>query len=266
MPAPERDPGGPRPDAPRLAYAGNRRIGVAGLRTLLELGWRPCALILPSGAAAEGIEEMQALAPEVPIIEREAIRELRALGMDYLLSVHYPHKFPLEVLGLPAIGTLNLHPAFLPYNRGWHTPSWAILDKTPFGASLHWVDDGIDTGDIALRREIAVTPADTAHGLYQRVLRLEEELLREAVPLMMQKRLPRQPQEPGGTTHVRRDLAPLQRIDPGRHVPIGALIDHLRALTTSRPEEAAYFETGGRRYRVRVEIEEVEVAELSDGA
>ncbi len=266
-PGPDPAPRGPVADRPRLVYAGNRRIGIAGLRMLLELGWRPSALILPAGPAAEGVEEMCALLPAVPVIERDAlthgevIRELRELAIDYLLSVHYPHKLSAEVVAIPDIGTLNLHPAWLPFNRGWHTPSWAILDRTPFGATLHWVDDGIDSGDIALRRALTVLPGDTAHGLYRRALRLEEELLREALPLMLERKLPRRPQESDGTTHAKRDLAAVQRLDLSRKAPIGEVLDRLRALTTNRPEEAAYFELMGRRYRVRIEIEEVSAEE-----
>jgi methionyl-tRNA formyltransferase len=249
--------------APRLAYAGNRAIGIAGLGMLLDLGWEPSALILPGKPAAEGVEEMKALVPRARIIERddlasgEALPALRGLGLDYLLSVHYPHKLPAELVAMPSLGTLNLHPAWLPYNRGWHTPSWAILDQTPYGATLHFVDEGIDTGDIALRRPLPVAPSDTAHSLYQRVLRLEQGLLREALPLMMERRLPRMPQGPSGTSHTKRELGAVQTIDLSQVAPIGQVIDRLRALTTSRREEAAYFETAGRRYRVRVEIEEI---------
>ncbi|MCH7600390.1 MAG: hypothetical protein IH973_11595, partial [Myxococcales bacterium] len=43
-------------------------------------------------------------------------------------------------------------------------PSWAILENTPYGATLHWVEEGMDTGDIALQREVSVLPSDTAEN------------------------------------------------------------------------------------------------------
>ena len=251
---------------PRLAYAGNRRIGVRGLEILLEQDWRPAVLILPAGDNAEFTEEMKALAPGVPVLEgedfrtREVVDTLASLELDYILSVHFPYVIPPAVLELPRVGSLNLHPAYLPFNRGWHTPTWAILDETPYGATLHWIDEGIDTGDIALRRKIDVRPDDTAHRLYQRVLRLEEELLREALPLLLERKLPRVPQEPGGTGHRKEEIRAVQRLDPSERKTVGEVIRLLRALTTNDWGEAAYFEVDGVRHRVRVEIRPEESA------
>lgn len=245
-------------DKPRLAYAANRGIGLACLRDLIEIDWRPCVLILPSGPVAESVEEMKGLVPEIPVLEQASPlgteEMLRVLDVDYLLSVHFPFKFPRAVLEAPAIGILNLHPAWLPYNRGWHTPTWAIYEKTPYGATLHWVDEGLDSGDIALRRPIEVQPDDTAHTLYQRVLELEETLLREALPLMIEKRLPRIPQERHGTSHAKHDIVGIQMLELGRVARVEDVIKQLRALTTNRRDEAAYFEVDGMRYRMRVEI------------
>lgn len=246
---------------PRLAYAANRAIGLAGISILQAHAWTPKLLMVPTGTAADGADAMREMLPGVPVLAGDPAKGLEdaalltELGIDYLLSVHFPYKFPDALLRAPAIGCLNLHPAWLPFNRGWHTPSWAIIDKTPYGATLHWIDSGIDSGDIAIRHRIEIEPSDTAHRLYQRVLQLEKDLLREAVPLMIEKRLPRVPQGPGGSTHTKRQLQGLQRLDLMRAAPTGEILDRLRALTTNRPEEGAYFEREGLRYYVRVEIE-----------
>ncbi|MGH8491016.1 MAG: formyltransferase family protein [Gammaproteobacteria bacterium] len=204
---------------------------------------------------------MREMLPGVPVLGGdpaggfEDTALLTELGVDYLLSVHFPYKFPSALLRAPAIGCLNLHPAWLPFNRGWHTPSWAIYEKTPYGATLHWIDAGIDSGDIAIRRRLDVKPSDTAHSLYQRVLQLEQALLSEAVPLMIEKRLPRLPQERGGSAHTKRQLQGIQRLDLTRTAPTEEILDRLRALTTNRRDEGAYFEIEGVRYYVRIEIE-----------
>jgi methionyl-tRNA formyltransferase len=203
---------------------------------------------------------MRALVPDALVVTGEAHRDeevlarLRALEIDYLLSVHYPRLFPQPLLDVPRVGAVNLHPAWLPFNRGWHTPSWAILDGTPYGATLHWMVEEADAGDIAVRRELAVSPADTANSLYQKVLETELEVLREAIPLMASGTLPRVPQEPGGTRHRRRELEAARVLDGDASLPVRRTLDVLRALTTSVPAEAALVTIDGRRYRVRVEI------------
>jgi methionyl-tRNA formyltransferase len=186
----------------------------------------------------------------------EGIARLAELRLDYVVGVHFPYVVPPEVLALPRGGVLNLHPALLPYNRGWHTPSWAILDGTPVGATLHFMDSGVDTGDIVHQRELDVRPDDTANSLYARLLDLEVDVFRAAWPALAAGRHTRTPQGPGGTTHRKSDLhhPAVQRIELDEPTTARALLDRLRALTTNDPAEAAYFEVGDTRYRVRVEI------------
>ena len=250
----------------RVAYACNRAIGAEGLRILLSQGVRPAVLVLPEASAMDQVDTASALVPEAVVLqgrrfwEGTGLQALRDAQLDYLLSVHFPHLIPKEVLAVAKEGALNLHPAYLPYNRGWHTPSWAILDGTPYGATLHWMTEVVDAGDIAIRRRLVVSPGDTAHGLYQRVLALELEVLEAAVPLLKQRALGREAQEEGGTMHRRGDLLrpEVQRLGMDGTGGAGDLLRRLRALTTNRWEEAAYFEVDGRRYRVRVDIREVE--------
>ena len=90
-----------------------------------------------------------------------------------------------------------------------------------------------------------------------RLLELEVELFRDAWPLLASGSPPRQSQSPDeGTNHVRAELASesIRRLDLESTAPVKDTLRTLRALTTNDVEEAAYFEVGGRRYRVQVTI------------
>ena len=246
---------------PRIALAANRQIGLRALRLLRDHQIEPVALLLPTGSAAdESVEAMRQEVPHVPTLLGKEFRSgagvhwLSSLHLDYILSVHFPYIIPATVLELPRIGTLNLHPALLPFNRGWHTPSWAILDGTPYGATLHWVDDGVDTGDIALQREVRVLPSDTADSLYARVLAAELELMREAIPRLQNHTLPSIPQGKEGTSHRKSDLDTVRRLDLHQSMLVADVVRIARALTTSREDEAAWFEVDGKRYLLRISI------------
>jgi methionyl-tRNA formyltransferase len=155
------------------------------------------------------------------------------------------------------MGWLNLHPAFLPYNRGWHTPSWAILDGTSAGATLHFMDTGVDTGDIVARSEVRVHPEDTANSLYRRLKQEEVRLFKNEWPRIFNETFVRIPQKPNeGTLHRRSDLfePEVQRLDLDVSQPVGETLRQLRALTTSEHSEASYFESDGRRFRVQLNI------------
>ena len=253
---------------PVIGLAANRRLGFLALQALLESNFMPRLLLVPKGKPADmwtakTVDLFQRSGGRLTIQgkgfrEKNGIKQISRQHLDYLISVHFPYIVPAEVLDLPRVGTLNLHPAFLPFNRGWHTPSWAIADNTPYGATLHWMDDGIDTGDIALQKQVAVRPDDTADSLYQRVLAAEIELFRSALPALANNALPRMPQTSSGTEHCKADLEAYQAMDLDTVQSVGETLTHLRALTTNSWNEAASFAIDGKQYRVRVEFQAVE--------
>ncbi len=254
-------------NALRIGFAGDRDIAVGVLSHLLHLGERPVAVILPDASRAthdDCILEQCEAASASPIVIRaseleqpHSIDVLKGLGLDFLICVHFPHVIRRSVLMSAGQGALNLHPAYLPYNRGWHTPSWAILDGTPAGASLHFMTDGLDDGDIVYQEEIAVEPGDTAHSLYLKLKALELRVFVEGWRRIRERCVTRTAQRNGNATfHRRRDLFDpcVQRIELDEFVRASDLLRRLRALTTNRVDEAAYFEAGDRRYRIQVTI------------
>ena len=249
----------------RFAFAGDRQVAVDCLSILLETNASPETLLVsgPDRATHDRVlRELSGLSSDRVLVGKEfrepaGIDLLRSLDLDYVIGVHFPYIVPDEVLAIPRLGVLNLHPALLPYNRGWHTPSWAILDGTPIGATLHFMDSGLDTGDIVAQVELEVRPEDTAHTLYGRLLQLEVELFRQAWPLLASGNPPRRAQPAAeGSSHNRADLASeaIRRLDLEASVPVKDILRTLQALTTYDQGEAAYFEVDGRRYTVQVNI------------
>lgn len=258
--------GGPR-RRPRYLFAGDRALAVAALDLVLDRGHRPTVLCVSDRAGASHarhLEERFRAAGGTEVIAGSALRDpdtvswLRQLDLDFALSVHFPELVQRDVLAAPRCGWLNLHPAYLPFNRGWHTPSWALIERTPIGATLHVMTEEVDAGPILARCEVPTRPDDTAHTLYQRVLDAELALLDEHWDAVVAGRWELQPNPVDeGTIHRRADLdrSGIRVLDLDAQTRVGDLIDRLRALTTSDPAEAAWFVADGSRYRVRVEIE-----------
>lgn len=243
-----------------VIYAANRSIGLECLRALLAAEIMPLALLVAEGKGASFHEEMRSLLPDTPTLSGKAFRSPEGIALlkntkpDYLISVHFPYIIPKEILSLPCIGSLNLHPAFLPFNKGWNTPTWAIIDQTPFGGTLHWIDEGIDTGNIALQERIDVLPTETAHELYQRALAAEHRIFKKAIPLLLSRTLPRIPQTEAGTFHAKGDIESIRNLDACMDP---ALRDRIvRGLTTNNPEETAYRMANGKRCYVRANAQE----------
>ena len=251
-----------------IVYAGDRDISVQVLRYLLEQGIQPNALLVSSPRRATHADELRSLCRHLnddAIFVGTAFRDsdgldaLRNIQPDYIICIHFPYIVPQSVLEIPKFGVVNLHPAYLPYNRGWHTPTWALLEETPIGATLHFMDEGVDTGDIIHQKQLQPAPDDTAHSLYAKLKQLEFDVFCEAWDSIAQNTYQRTPQNTGaGTSHKKADLfnPQIQKIDLDTPRQPGELLRQLRALTTSRIDEAAYFEEDGKKYRVQVQITE----------
>ena len=250
----------------KFVYAGDRQIAVTVLEFLLAQGARPQALMVPDEGQASHAAQLIALCSHLDedaiwrgkqFLEERNVERMRALAPHYIFGIHFPLIIPRNILTLPSVGVLNLHPAYLPYNRGWHNSAWALLDDTPYGGTLHFMNEGVDTGDIIHQRRVIPAPDDTGDSLYKKALQAEVETFVEAWPQLLSGNPRRIVQDPAaGTAHRKKDLAAsgVQRIDLDAPVSPRDLLRRMRALTTNSPAEAAYFEENGRRYRVRVTI------------
>jgi methionyl-tRNA formyltransferase len=250
----------------RIAFAGDRDIAVWVLDFVLSQGVSPLALMVPDEARASHVHELRDRCKHLSennilvgtsFRTPAGIEKLRALELDYILGIHFPYLVPKEVLSVSKHGILNLHPAYLPFNRGWHTPTWVILQGTPAGATLHFMDSGIDTGDIIHQKQLHVAEDDTADTLYKRLKKLELEVFQEAWPQLITCNFSRTPQKSNDEAyHKCKDLfqGQVQRVNLDEPTTARQLINRLRALTTNRIDEAAYFEVDGERFRVQLVI------------
>lgn len=81
------------------------------------------------------------------------------------------------ILSLPRLGTLNAHPARLPSFRGVDVVRWTLIARQPVAATLHWVDHGVDTGQIIRISEVPVKADDTLEQVERRAVDASLDLL-----------------------------------------------------------------------------------------
>ncbi|MEO6490273.1 MAG: formyltransferase family protein [Ferruginibacter sp.] len=248
----------------RYIFAGNRDIAVWVLQDLIAAGFSPEMLWIPDEKTASHTDELRNLSklPDSHIItgkkflEQSNISEVNSIRPDYIFSIHYPYIIPKNILVLPKYGFLNLHPSFLPFNKGWHTPTWAIQQGTPAGATLHFMTEKLDMGDIIVQEKIQIESGDTANSLYKKIKQLERTIFKNAIPDLSRFHLPSKVQLDEGSSHLKADLFNFKerKIELGRKYVAEELLKDLRAFTTNQDEEAMYFEKDGERYYVQVKI------------
>jgi len=87
-----------------------------------------------------------------------------------------------ELLAVPRLGVLNAHLALLPQIRGMSSPEWSLMRGVPLGITIHFIDSGIDTGPVLLRRELSgVDQSQSWTDLRNRMIAEGIELIGEAV-------------------------------------------------------------------------------------
>lgn len=246
----------------RILYLGNNLLGCQVLEHLNAKGEDVVGLVLhPQERRRYGAEMIEASGlSEASIFDGSRLRQAEMLEAiadlkpDIGLSVLFDYILKEDFLSLLPEGCLNLHPSLLPYNRGNYPNVWSIVDGTPAGATLHYIDVGIDTGDIIAQREVAVEPVDTGETLYRKLEKTAFELFSEAWPLVMSGKAPRVSQtKAGGTYHRRKDTDSIDYIDLDGQYTARHLIDVLRARSFS-PYPGAYIEVDGKRVYLRLQL------------
>jgi methionyl-tRNA formyltransferase len=184
---------------------------------------------------------------------KEQLNLVEKLQPDIVVSVGYRHILPEKILSIPERGCINLHPAYLPYNRGANPNVWSIIEDTPAGVTLHYMDDGIDTGDIIARKKVETSFNDTGKSLYQRLEQAQFELFTENWSKIESGDIDPISQEEVGTYHEVQDFEELCELDSDSKYTVKDLLDRLRALTFP-PFNNTLVEVDGEKYYIEVNI------------
>jgi methionyl-tRNA formyltransferase len=242
---------------PRILFLGGKNIGAGCLQFLLEDGYNVVGVVLNHRELSDTRRWYRSTADiacgaGVPVLSFQTINSpaavdaVRALAPDIQACVFYDEIFRGEFLAIPSLGTLNMHMALAEEYRGRFPCNYAILNgESRTGVTLHYVDEGVDSGDIVADVEVAISQDDTAQSLYDRCTEAGIELFREHFPKVLDGTAKARPQEPkpGMRTYGRKDL-PAKEIDfslTGREI-----YDFVRALTFP-PFEPPHFFIGDRK-------------------
>ncbi|MHB8146524.1 MAG: methionyl-tRNA formyltransferase [Vulcanimicrobiaceae bacterium] len=149
--------------------------------------------IVPSPVKAAALE--RGLTVLQPTHLRDLARDLAGEGIDLFALSSYGRILPQVLLDVPPLGALNVHPSLLPSYRG-ATPIQTALRNGAHqtGVSIMLMDDGMDTGEIALQEPVPIGPDETYGDLHDRLARIGARLLGEAIELLSSRTLTHHPQ------------------------------------------------------------------------
>ncbi len=122
----------------------------------------------------------------IPIVQTrninspETIKVLQSFHPDIIVSNNFQQIIRTEVLSIPAMGCVNMHPGLLPAYRGMMPFFWKMLHrKRQGGITLHFMDEGIDTGDIIVQKHFSIRSKDSLYGIWRKTAEAGAEAVRE---------------------------------------------------------------------------------------
>ena len=165
----------------RLVFCGTPSFAVPTLHAVVHAG-HDVALVVtqPDRQSGRGLElaapavKQAAVALNLPVLQPEKIKnnielrtQLEAIAPDAILVVAYGRIVPPWMLALPPHGNINLHGSLLPQYRGAAPVQWAVANGDALtGVTTMRIDEGLDTGDMLLQREVRIGPEQTSQELF----------------------------------------------------------------------------------------------------
>ena len=180
----------------RLVFCGTPEFAVGTLEAVIAAGHEvELAVTQPDRAAGRGMEmqfppvKRMAAAHGIAVLQPKKIREnaelrerLEQARPDAIVVVAYGRIVPPWMLELPRLGCINLHGSLLPKYRGAAPVQWAVANGDAVtGVTTMRLDEGLDTGEILLAREVPIGADETAVDVFRSLAAMGAELMVETL-------------------------------------------------------------------------------------
>ncbi len=197
-----------------------------------------------------------AVANGIPVYQPTKMRDGTALEMlkeaspELVIVVAYGKILPKEILEYPKYGCINIHASLLPELRGAAPIQWSIingLEKT--GVTSMMMDEGLDTGDMLISREIPIGENENAESLHDRLSVLGASVLEETIIALEKGELHRTAQDHSKFTYapmLSKELSPIDWKSTAKQIH-----DKIRGLA---PWPSATAVLGGKTFKIHKSV------------
>ena len=176
----------------------------------------------------------------------KSLEVLQRLSPDCIVVVAYGQILPKSVLDIPKYGCINVHASLLPRYRGAAPIQRCIMEgEKVTGVTTMYMAEGLDTGDMILKEEVAITETMTGSMLHDKLSESGARLICETLSLLEKGAAPRTPQTDTDTCYAAMLKKEDCRIDFGKSAD--TVYDQIRGLSNS---PCAFTFLGGKRLKV----------------
>lgn len=195
----------------KTIFFGTPQLAVPYLELVRQLTDLQLAVTQADKPRGRGMEispcpvKARALELGVPVLSPEKLKDdfdkIAATPFDLGIAVAYGKIFRPDFLALPKLGILNVHFSLLPLLRGAAPVQQALIQGyTKTGISVFWIRPGMDDGPLFLQKEIEIAPQDNAQTLFERLIPLGLEGLKEVITHIQHGEMVQTPQTGTPTT------------------------------------------------------------------
>ncbi len=164
--------------------------------------------------------------------DRITIEQVKDINPDYIISYGYRHIIKSDMVKYYRRKIINLHISLLPWNKGANPNFWSFWENTPKGVTIHYIDEGLDTGDIILQKEIFFDEHETLKTSYDKLQTEIEQLFIKHWDDIKNQQITAIPQPSQGSFHYNSDfLALANKLDLNWDITIRDLLN-LKATFT----------------------------------
>lgn len=166
------------------------------------------------------------------ILQNRPLDEAWCNEHHFDLTVSYTYRYILTAEVLDALGNnaVNLHNSFLPWNRGADPNIWSILNGTPRGVTLHYMDAALDKGSIIAQKLVPLEGQATLQSSYDDLDRAAKELFRETLAVYPFWQDMRKQALGKGDYHASRDGEQIKRVISTWDMPVSEFIEKVKAM------------------------------------
>lgn len=198
----------------RVVFMGTPDFAVGTLEALLQSRHQVVAVVTQPDKPKGRGKNMQftpvkevAVKANIPVLqpkrvrEPEAVEAIRQFEPDVIVVVAFGQLIPKAILDIPQYGCVNVHASLLPKYRGAAPIQWAVIDgEKKSGVTTMQMDEGLDTGDMLLTREVVLDPQETGGSLFDKLSGVGAGLLLKTLDELEAGRIHPQKQPEEGTT------------------------------------------------------------------
>lgn len=237
-------------DNMRILFMGGKNIGYGCLEYLLNNNYNVIGAVVNSGdEEGQWFKSVSSLCikKNIPVYcWKKLINNLNTiqeLKPDLITVVYFDQILKEEIINIPKLGCINFHMALAEEYRGCYPTTWTLINgETYTGVTLHYIDKGIDSGDIIAQKKVKILSSDTGKTLYDKCTLAGVELFKDVFPLFKENKIICRKQKAGKKYYKK--TFPTREIDLSKSAE--DIKNYVRALTF-KPFSPPYFWIGNKK-------------------